>query len=61
MSIAGCFSSSYAEARAKFRTAAREAGAALSSFHREGDDGKSMVFERSLDVQRRALAGLARS
>jgi hypothetical protein len=33
MSIAGCFSSSYAEARAKFRAVAREAGAAVSSFH----------------------------
>ncbi|MGH6962267.1 MAG: DUF2817 domain-containing protein, partial [Dongiaceae bacterium] len=33
MSIAPCFSSSYAEARAKFRAAAREAGAAISSFH----------------------------
>jgi len=33
MSITGCFSSSYAEARAKFRAAAREAGAAISSFH----------------------------
>ena len=33
MSIAGCFSSSYAEARARFRAAAREAGGAISSFH----------------------------
>jgi hypothetical protein len=33
MSIAASFSSSYAEARAKFRTAAREAGGAISSFH----------------------------
>ena len=49
MSITGCFSSSYTEARAKFRAAVREAGAA------------SMVFERSVDVLRRALAGLARS
>jgi hypothetical protein len=33
MSIAGSFSNSYAEARAKFRAAAREAGGAISSFH----------------------------
>jgi hypothetical protein len=33
MFIAGSFSSSYAEARAKFRAAAREAGGTLSSFH----------------------------
>ncbi len=61
MSITGCFSSSYTEARAKFRAAVREAGAAISSVHREADDGKSMVFECSVDVLRRALAGLARS
>jgi hypothetical protein len=33
MSIAASFSSSYGEARAKFRAAAREAGAEISSFH----------------------------
>ena len=33
MSIAASFSASYAEARAKFRAAAREAGGAISSFH----------------------------
>ena len=33
MPIAGSFSNSYAEARAKFRAAAREAGGAISSFH----------------------------
>jgi len=33
MSIAASFSTSYAEARAKFRAAAREAGGAISSFH----------------------------
>ncbi len=49
MSIAPCFSSSYAEARAKFRAAAR--GAAPVS----GD------IDRSVDVLRRALAGLAQS
>ena len=33
MSIAASFSTSYAEARAKFRAAARDAGGAISSFH----------------------------
>ena len=33
MSLAASFSSSYAEARAKFRAAAREAAAAISSYH----------------------------
>ena len=33
MSIVASFSSSYGEARAKFRAAAREAGAEISSFH----------------------------
>jgi len=31
------------------------------AFYPEADDWKSMVFERSVDVLRRALAGLARS
>jgi uncharacterized protein DUF2817 len=47
MSIATSFSSSYAEARAKFRAAAREAGGALSSFHNPAGGPGGAICESS--------------
>ena len=47
MSIAASFSTSYAEARAKFRAAAREAGAAISSFHNAAAPPVGVVCESS--------------
>ena len=47
MSIAASFSSSYAEARAKFRAAAREAGGALSTFHNSAGGPTGAICESS--------------
>ena len=47
MSIAASFSTSYAEARAKFRAAAREAGGAISSFHNAAAAPVGAVCESS--------------
>ena len=47
MPIAASFSSSYAEARAKFRTAAREAGGAISSFHNPAAAPAGAICESS--------------
>lgn len=47
MPIAASFSSSYAEARAKFRAAAREAGAAISSFHNPAAAPAGAICESS--------------
>ncbi len=47
MSIAASFSRSYAEARAKFRAAARQAGGAISSFHNPAAAPAGAICESS--------------